>query len=84
MTRATEQSGFTRSAPTAQPKARSGARACTIAFLHVCLPPTVLPIPCQGRWESSHAPAVTVLVTLSADPPVVPVPVEHALPSQSL
>ena len=83
MTHATGQPSHTRPNPTAQPKDRAGARACTIAFLHVCLPPAASPSPCAERWTGMSAPAISVVVRLPMDAPVVPVPVEHVLPGEA-
>ena len=84
MTHTTRQHGLTQPAPTAHPKPRGGARSCTIAFLHVFLPPVAPPAICAGRWTGSAAPAITVPVRLPTESLTVAVPVEHALPGEPL
>lgn len=70
------QPDHTQPAPTAGPKTHAGPRACTIAFLHVCLTPTAVPPACQGLWTGSHPTPVSVSVVLSGESSAVAV--EHA------
>lgn len=80
MTHATQQSDRGPAGTTLPPRVPGAARACTIAFLHVCLPPAA---PCQGQWTSMAAPIIPVAVRLTPEASAVIIPVRHAQAEQA-
>ncbi|MCY2929826.1 MAG: hypothetical protein NTV86_10100 [Planctomycetota bacterium] len=83
MTHATEPSSRDLTGKAAQPRVSGAARACTIAFLHVCLPAPAPAAPCQGQWASMAAPIIPVAVRLPLEASAVIIPVRHAQADQA-